>query len=86
MCIRDSNNSVKVTEEVERTNEDQTTLRAGLFNAGFEVRRWRDTATNWPLVSPTTAMMWYRQFAKRHLSKDNCIINTKYNPKLNPVK
>ena len=80
------NKPVKVTDTVQRTSEDQQTLRTGLYAAGFEVRRWRETATNWPLVSPSLAIMWYRQFANRHMAQDNCIINTKYNPTLNPVK
>jgi hypothetical protein len=77
--------TVKVTDGVERTAEDQKTLRNGLYDAGFEVRRWRDAETNWPTVSPQVAMMWYRHFVKKHLNQDNCIINTKYNADLNPV-
>lgn len=80
------NESIKVTDGVERTAEDQQTLRTGLYDAGFEVRRWRDIETNWPTVSPQMAMSWYKSFVKRHLEKDNCIINTKYNPDLNPVE
>jgi hypothetical protein len=76
---------VKVTDGVVRTAEDQKKLRTGLYDAGFEVRRWRDSDTNWPRVSPQVAMMWYRHFVKKHLAKDNCIINTKYNAELNPV-
>lgn len=79
------NESIKVTDTVERTAEDQKTLRSGLYEAGFEVRRWRDEETNWPRVSPQVAMSWYRHFAAKHMAKDNCIINTKYNPDLNPV-
>lgn len=75
---------VKVTDGVVRTAEDQKQLRTGLYDAGFEVRRWRDVDTNWPTVSPQVAMMWYRHFVKKHFAKDNCIINTKYNIELNP--
>jgi hypothetical protein len=75
---------VKVTDGVVRTAEDQKQLRTGLYDAGFEVRRWRDADTNWPKVSPQVAMMWYRHFVKKHFAKDNCIINTKYNAELNP--
>lgn len=78
--------SVKVTDGVERTAEDQQTLRNGLYEAGFEVRRWRDVDTGWPRVSPQVAMAWYRHFARKHMDKDRCIINTKYNPELNPVR
>ncbi len=77
--------SIKVTDGVTRTSDDQRQLRSGLYNAGFEVRRWRDATTNWPKVSPQVAMMWYRHFVKKHLAKDNCIINTKYNAELNPL-
>jgi hypothetical protein len=77
--------SIKVTDGVTRTSDDQKQLRSGLYNAGFEVRRWRDATTNWPKVSPQVAMMWYRHFVKKHLAKDNCIINTKYNAELNPL-
>jgi hypothetical protein len=75
---------VAVTDGVVRTAEDQKQLRTGLYEAGFEVRRWRDVETNWPTVSPSVAMMWYRHFVKKHMAKDNCIINTKYNIELNP--
>ena len=76
---------VKIADGITRTNEDQKTLRTGLYEAGFEVRRWRDETTNWPTVSPNTAMSWYQSFVKRHMDKDRCIINTKYNKDLNPV-
>lgn len=78
------NEAVKVTDGIVRTADDQKALRTGLYEAGFEVRRWRDAETNWPTVSPQVAMMWYRHFVKKHLAKDNCIINTKYNDELNP--
>jgi hypothetical protein len=77
--------AVKVTDGVVRTAEDQKTLRNGLYEAGFEVRRWRDTGTNWPTVTPQIAMTWYRHFVKKHFAQENCIINTKYNEELNPV-
>lgn len=77
--------AVKVTDGVVRTSGDQKTLRNGLYDAGFEVRRWRDSETNWPTVTPQVAMMWYRHFVKKHLAQDNCIINTKYNAELNPI-
>ena len=78
------NEAVKVTDGIVRTADDQKALRTGLYEAGFEVRRWRDAETNWPTVSPQVAMMWYRHFVKKHLAKDTCIINTKYNAELNP--
>ena len=77
--------AVQVTDGVVRTNEDQTQLRKGLYEAGFEVRRWRDADTNWPTVTPQVAMMWYRHFVAKHQNQENCIINTKYRPELNPL-
>ena len=78
--------TVKIADGVVRTAEDQATLRTNLYKEGFEVRRWRDLDSGWPRVSPQVAMAWYRHFAQKHINKDKCIINTKYNSELNPVK
>ena len=53
-------------------------LAKGLYEAGFEVRRWRDAETNWPTVTPQVAMMWYRHFVAKHQKQENCIINTNF--------
>jgi hypothetical protein len=77
---------VVIAKGIERTAEDQVTLRTNLYNEGFEIRRWYDEKTNWPTVTPQLAMLWYWTFVKRHFAKDNCRINTKHRPELNPYK
>jgi hypothetical protein len=76
--------SVKVTDGVERTSEDQIALRTNLYKEGFEVRRWYDNETDWPKVSPQLAMYWYWCFVKRHYAQDKCRVNTKWRINLNP--
>ena len=77
---------IVIAQGVERTAEDQVTLRTNLYNEGFEIRRWHDEITDWPTVSPQLAMYWYWCLVKKHFAKDNCRINTKHRPELNPYK
>ena len=76
--------SIEITDSVERTNIDQSTLRANLYKEGFEIRLWLDEITYWPTVSPQLAMFWYWTFVKRHFAQDNCRVNSKWRKNLNP--
>ena len=75
---------LKVNNTTVRTAENQQTLRNGLYENGFEIQRWVDKNTNWPMVSPQLAMYWYWNFVKRHYRKDNCRVNTMWRLELNP--
>lgn len=68
-----------------RSAEDIETLRAGLYEAGFEIRTWQNDVTGWPLVSKLRAMGWYKHFIERFNAKDGCIINTPWKRELNPI-
>lgn len=68
-----------------RPAEDVQGLKQGIYEAGFELRWFRDAETGWPLVTKRTAMAWYKYFVDKFNARDNCIINTPWNRELNPL-
>jgi transposase-like protein len=63
------------------TDSEKSDLGRGIYESGFDVRHMRPYAS----ISKKLALEYYQHFVQRHLAKDNCIINTRYNPELNPL-
>ena len=63
------------------TDNEKTDLGRGIYDSGFDVRHMRPFRG----ISKKLALDYYWHFVERHKAKDNCIINTRYNPELNPV-
>jgi hypothetical protein len=55
-------------------------LELGIFETGFIARNWLPIQT----ISKNQALNFYEDFIDRFILKDRCIINTPYNPILNP--
>jgi hypothetical protein len=63
------------------TTEQKNELGKGIYDSGFDVRHLRPFAD----ISKKQAIEYYNAFVVRYKNRDNCIINTRYNPELNPL-
>lgn len=61
--------------------EDKRDLGRGVWDAGFVVRHFRPYQN----ISKNQAITEYRKFVERSKNKDNCIINTAWQPDINPI-
>lgn len=60
--------------------KDKQDLGKGIWDAGFVVRHFKP----YQHISKRQAVSEYKKFIKRFRNKDNCIINTPWNPDINP--
>jgi hypothetical protein len=75
------NNAAPLSEDQEWTPQQKRELGRGIWESGFDARHFRP----FPGISRKLALEYYQHFLQRRDKRDNCIINTPYNPQLNPL-
>jgi len=73
--------SITINDQTTWNHENRKQFVGNLFDKGFDVREW----SPFPTISKRRAMHYYIWFSGRSKKKEPCIVNTPWNPDLNPL-
>lgn len=73
---------IEFSEKTKWNISDRREFAERLFESGFDIRY----LSPYPTISKKKAIDYYQIFLERFKNKQNCIINTAWNPLLNPLE